>query len=55
MVGADRFGGTFTNTNEFRVIAARGGVVDSVRAIEHISPNGKVISFDFGTCAPPGG
>jgi hypothetical protein len=63
VVGADWFGGTFpagqggtfTDTNEFQVIAANGGVVDSVRVIEHLSPNGKSISFDFGTCAPPGG
>jgi hypothetical protein len=63
VVGADWFGGTFpagsggtfTDTNEFQVIAANGGVVDSVRVIEHLSPNGKTISFDFGTCAPPGG
>ncbi len=62
-VGADWFGGTFpigqggtfTDTNEFQVIAANGGVVDSVRVIEHISPNGQTISFDFGTCAPPSG
>jgi hypothetical protein len=63
VVGADWFGGTFpagsggtfTDTNEFQVIAANGGVVDSVRVIEHLSPNGQTISFDFGTCAPPGG
>jgi hypothetical protein len=63
VVGADWFGGTFpagqggtfTDTNEFQVIAANGGMVDSVRVIEHLSPNGKSISFDFGTCAPPGG
>lgn len=63
VVGADWFGGTFpagsggtfTDTNEFQIIAANGGVVDSVRVIEHLSPNGQTISFDFGTCAPPGG
>jgi hypothetical protein len=63
VVGADWFGGTFpigqggtfTDTNEFQIIAANGGVVDSVRVIEHVSPNGKTMSFNFGTCAPPGG
>jgi hypothetical protein len=63
VVGADWFGGTlaaqgggtFTDTNEFQVIAANGGVVDSVRVIEHVSPNGQTVSFDFGSCAPPGG
>jgi len=63
VVGADWFGGTFpagsggtfTDTNEFQIIAAKGGVVDSVRVIEHLSPNGQTVSFDFGTCAPPGG
>ncbi len=61
VVGADWFGGTitapgpFTDTNEFQIIAANGGVVDSVRVIDHVSPNGQTISFDFGTCAPPGG
>jgi hypothetical protein len=63
IVGADWFGGTifpdgravFTDTNNFQVISASGGVVDSVRVVEHASPNGQSFSFDFGTCAPPGG
>ena len=62
-VGADWFGGTltaqgggtFTDTNEFQIIAANGGVADRVRVIDHVSPNGQTISFDFGTCAPPSG
>jgi len=24
-----------------------------VQAVEHLSPNGKVISFNFGSCEPP--
>jgi hypothetical protein len=62
LVGADWFGGTltaqggtFTDTNEFQIIAASGGLADSVRVIDHVSPNGQTISFDFGTCAPPSG
>ena len=36
-------------------IAARCGVTDSARGIEHVSPDGQPVSLDFGTCAPPGG
>jgi hypothetical protein len=30
--------------------ARGGGTVDSVNAVEHVSPNGKEFLFDFGTC-----
>jgi len=32
---------------------ADGGVYAKVQAVEHLSPNGKVVSFNFGSCEPP--
>jgi hypothetical protein len=60
--GADWFGGTFnaqqgtslfTVTEFFTILSSEGGVVGTVRAVFHISPNGKVVEFDFGTCELP--
>ncbi len=59
--GAGWFGGksagdeiiVLTDTEFFVIHSADGGVYAKVQAVEHISPNGKVISFNFGTCEPP--
>jgi hypothetical protein len=39
-----------TSTDKFQIISQGGGTVDSVNAVEHVSPNGKEFFFDFGTC-----
>jgi hypothetical protein len=60
VAGAIWFGGTFnantggfegTSTDKFQIVAQGGGTVDSVNGVEHVSPNGKEFSFNFGTCA----
>jgi hypothetical protein len=62
LAGAGWFGGTFnpitntqqlTDTEKFQIIASGGGVVGTVNTVEHLSPNGKIIDFDFGNCTPP--
>jgi hypothetical protein len=61
--GAEWIGGTenvqtgtfqFTDTNFFTIVSSGGGVVGTVRAVFHISPNGKIVEVDFGTCELPG-
>ena len=39
-----------TSTDKLQIVSQGGGTVDSVNAVEHISPNGKEFFFDFGTC-----
>lgn len=39
-----------TSTDKFQIVSQGGGTVDSVNAVEHVSPNGKEFFFDFGTC-----
>jgi hypothetical protein len=65
--GADWFGGkftgdpddpnsvpiVFTDTEHFVIHTADGGVYAKVQIVEHLSPNGKVISFDLGGCETP--
>jgi hypothetical protein len=60
--GAGWFGGTFnpatntgqfTDTEKFQIIDLGGGVVGTVNIVEHMSPNGKIIDFNFGNCTPP--
>jgi len=62
IVGAGWFGGSFnggtggsafTDTEKFQIVQQGGGTVDSVNLTAHVSPNGNLTSFDFGTCAPP--
>lgn len=62
IVGAGWFGGAFnantggvafTDTEKFQIVQQGGGTVDSVNLTAHISPNGGLVSFDFGTCVPP--
>ena len=64
IVGAQWFGATFnaqtggsqtTVTAKFQIVSQGGGTADSVNLVLHISPNGDINSFDFGTCVPPGG
>jgi hypothetical protein len=59
LAGAIWFGETFnantggfqaTSTDKFQIVSQGGGTVDSVNAVEHVSPNGKEFLFDFGTC-----
>lgn len=56
-VGAPEEGGVLvaTDTTTFVIRHAHGGVFGKVRTFEHLSPNGKVISFDFGACEAPTG
>jgi hypothetical protein len=42
-----------TDTTSFVIRHADGGVYAKVRTFEHLSPNGKVISFNFGACQAP--
>jgi hypothetical protein len=62
--GADWFGFTSsdpegndivvaTDTEHFVIHTASGGVYAKVQVVEHLSPNGKVVSFDFGSCEAP--
>ncbi len=64
IVGAQWFGATFnaqtgasqsTVTAKFQIVSQGGGTADSVNLVLHISPNGDVNDFDFGTCVPPAG
>ena len=59
LAGAIWFGASFnantggfqaTSTDKFQIVSQGGGTVDSVNAVEHVSPNGKEFLFDFGTC-----
>jgi hypothetical protein len=61
--GAEWIGGTenaqqgtfqFTDTDFFTIVSSEGGVVGTVRVVFHISPNGKIVDVNFGTCEPPG-
>jgi len=60
--GAEWFGGTFnaqtgtfqfTETVYFTIVSVGGGAVGTVRVTFHVSPNGKLVDLDFGTCEPP--
>lgn len=42
-----------TDTAHFVIHNAAGGVYAKVQSVEHLSPNGKGFSFDFGTCEAP--
>jgi hypothetical protein len=62
LVGAFWFGATAnantggaqsTFTGKLQIVSNGGGTVDSVNVVMHISPNGHVSSFDFGTCVAP--
>jgi hypothetical protein len=62
IVGAGWFGGAFnantggvafTDTEKFQIVQQGGGTVGSVNLTAHVSPNGDLTSFDFGTCTPP--
>jgi hypothetical protein len=43
----------FTSTQFLNIVGSGGGVVDSVRALFHVSPNGQIVDVDFGSCQPP--
>jgi hypothetical protein len=43
----------FTDTEHFVIHSASGGVYAKVQIVEHLSPNGKFISFDLGGCESP--
>jgi len=44
-----------TFTGKLQIVSEGGGTADSVNVVFHISPNGDITSFDFGTCVlPPG-
>jgi hypothetical protein len=45
---------TFTFTEHLVFVGAGGGLVGTIHITEHISPNGKQVSLDFGTCEDPG-
>jgi hypothetical protein len=60
--GAFWFGGTynaqqdteqFTFTGKPQIVVPGGGTADSVNITFHVSPNGTVKEFDFGSCAEP--
>jgi hypothetical protein len=62
VAGAFWFGGTLnsqteafqeTFTGKLQIVSAGGGTVDSVNITFHLSPNGVVKEFDFGTCQEP--
>lgn len=39
-----------TFTGKLQIVSKGGGTADSVNVVFHISPNGDVNAFDFGTC-----
>ena len=43
----------FTDTAHFNILSVGGGTVGTVRVTFHLSPNGKVVDLDFGTCELP--
>jgi hypothetical protein len=45
--------GTFTFTEHIAFVGAGGGLVGTIHITEHVSPNGKEVSVDFGTCEEP--
>jgi len=45
----DGFQTTFTG--KLQIVGQGGGTADSVNVVFHISPNGDINDFDFGTCA----
>lgn len=49
-INANTGGVQATSTDKFQIVSQGGGTVDSVNAVEHVSPNGKEFFFDFGTC-----
>jgi hypothetical protein len=60
--GAEWIGGTFnaqtgtsqfTDTDFFTILSSEGGVVGTVRAVFHMSPNGNIVDLSFGTCELP--
>ena len=60
--GAEWIGGTFnaqtgtfefTDTAHFNILSVGGGTVASVAFTFHLSPNGKVVDLDFGSCELP--
>jgi len=40
-----------TFTGKLQIVSQGAGTADSVNVVFHISPNGDINSFDFGTCA----
>lgn len=41
------------DATHFVIHSAGGGVYATAQLVEHLSPNGKTLSFDFGQCQPP--
>jgi uncharacterized membrane protein YoaK (UPF0700 family) len=54
-VNAQTGGFQTTFTGKLQIVSQGGGTADSVNVVFHISPNGDINSFDFGTCLPPEG
>ena len=42
-----------TSTDHFVIHGPDGGVYAKVQVVEHLSPNGKMVSFDIGQCEEP--
>jgi hypothetical protein len=40
-------------TDFFTILSSGGGVVGTVRAVFHMSPNGNIVDLNFGTCQLP--
>ena len=40
-----------TFTGKLQIVSQGGGTADSVNVVIHMSPNGDINAFDFGTCA----
>ncbi len=40
-----------TFTGKLQIVSQGGGTADSVNVVLHVSPNGKINAFNFGTCA----
>jgi hypothetical protein len=45
--------GTFTFTEHIVFVGPGGGLVGTIHITEHVSPNGKEVAVNFGTCQDP--
>lgn len=45
---------TFTFTEHIAFVGPGGGLVGAIHITVHVSPNGKELAIDIGTCEDPG-
>ena len=50
-INAQTGGFQSTFTGKLQIVSQGGGTADSVNVVFHVSPNGNINEFNFGTCA----